>query len=219
MVDRQLHISLREAKRRLVEMGSNVEKAIHQAVQSLVMQNVQLAEWIIKEDEKIDQLEKQIDELVVQLIATQQPVAKDLRKLIAMMKISTDLERMGDLAVNIAYVTIECHNKEIKLNQEWTEIKRMAEISQQMVRDVVQSYLDNDIMLAELLAKLDDRVDQLYDQSLEQLIQHMNDHPSNGEEIIHLSFAIRFLERIADHATNIAENIYFIETGDQTDLN
>lgn len=219
MVDRQLHVSLREAKRRLVEMGSYVEKAIYQAVQSLVMQNVQLAEWVIEEDERIDQLEGQIDELVVQLIATQQPVAKDLRKLIAMMKIATDLERMADLAVNVAHVTIECEQKEIKLNQEWTEIMKMAQISEQMVRDAIQSYLESDLLLAQSLAKLDDQVDRRYHQTLERLIQHLNHHPNHAEMVIHLSLAIRFLERIADHATNIAESIHFIETGGRTDLN
>lgn len=218
-MDRQLHTSIRQAKQRLVEMGVLVEKAIHQAVHSLVNQHLTLAKWVIQEDEKINCLEDQLDELIVQLIATQQPVAKDLRKLIAIMKISSNLERMGDLAVNVAHITIDFDNKGIKLDKEWVEIMEMAKITQQMVREAIQSYLDSDILLAASLAQLDDQVDQLHLQSVEQLIQHVNTQPNQVEMVIHLSLAARFLERIADHATNIAESIHFIETGNRTDLN
>lgn len=219
MVDRQLHISIREAKRSLVKMGSYVEKAIEQAVQSLTKQNQPLAEWVIQEDQKIDQLEDHIDDLVTKLIATQQPVAKDLRKLIAIMKIASDLERMADLAVNVAHVTIEFANKKLKPRKELAEISEMAQITQQMVRDVIQSYLDKDLELASLLAELDDQVDKLYDQIFQEVTSSLNESNQDAELYLHITLVARYLERIADHATNIAESIHYIETGDQADLN
>lgn len=219
MVDRQLHVSIRETKRLLVEMGSYVEKAIQQAVQSLAMQNVPLAEWVIQEDQKIDELEDSIARSVTQLVATQQPVAKDLRKLIAVMRIASDLERMADLAVNIANVTIDFERKQLSLFKELEDITKMAKITEQMVRDVIQSYLDGDLELATNLAELDDQVDRLYQQVFDEITQFLKDHHEHAETILHLALVARYLERIADHATNIAENIHFIETGDQTNLN
>lgn len=219
MNDRALHVSIRETKRSLVKMGSDVEKAIQQAVQSFVMQNVPLAEWVIQEDQTIDELEDSIARSVTQLVATQQPVAKDLRKLIAAMRIASDLERMADLAVNIATVTIEFERKSLSLLKPFEEIQTMAEWTQQMVRDVIQSYLDGDLELATHLAELDDQVDQLYQHVFEELIQFLKENYEHAETILHLSLVIRYLERIADHATNIAEHIHFIETGDPADLN
>lgn len=219
MVDRQLHLSIREAKRSLVKMASYVEKSIQQAVQSLAKQNATLAEWVIEEDQKIDQLADQIDDLVTKLIATQQPVAKDLRKLIAMMKMATDLERMADLASNIARVTIDFEQKKLKLYKELTEISKMAQITQQMVRDAIQSYLDGDLELASQLAELDDQVDRHHNSVFKEITQFLKENNEYAEVILHLALVNRYLERIADHATNIGESIHFIETGDQTDLN
>lgn len=211
--------SLQDVKKLLLEMGSRVEVAIDKAVKSLAALNVPMAQMVCSEDKKIDELEEQIDDAVAKLIATQQPVAKDLRLLIAALKIASDMERMADLAVNIAQVTIELKENNQGLFKKLEDIPRMAKITQKMVHDGINSYIDGNIELAKSLAKTDDQVDQLYFAIIKELTDYLPGSNENAEVALKLCFVARYLERIADHATNIAESIVYIETGKQADLN
>ncbi|WP_028777529.1 phosphate signaling complex protein PhoU [Shimazuella kribbensis] len=210
---------LNDVKKLLLEMGERVEVAINQAVTSLATQNAPLAEIVIKDDQKIDEMEVQIDDMVTKLIATQQPVANDLRNLIAAIKIASDLERMADLAVNIAKVTVELKKNNQELFKELENIQQMAEITQQMVHDGINSYINRNTELAKSLAKMDDQVDKIYETIIRKMGNYLPQANSNAEVALKLCFVARYLERIADHTTNIAESIVYIATGKQTDLN
>jgi phosphate transport system protein len=210
---------LNDVKTLLLVMGNRVEVAIDKAVTSLATENVPLAEVVIKDDQKIDEIEVQIDDMVMKLIATQQPVANDLRNLIATIKIASDLERMADLAVNIAKVTVEFKKNNHQLFNELKNIQEMAKITQQMVHDGMNSYIDSNIEMAKSLAKMDDQVDKIYEDIIRKLGNHLPHNNANVEVALKLCFVARYLERIADHTTNIAESIVYIVTGKQTDLN
>jgi len=214
---RQFDQSLRDVQNLLLEMGSKLEVAIDKAVKSLATKNAQMAQQVVKDDSEIDRLELKIDDVVSKLIATQQPVAKDLRKLIGGLKIASDMERMADLAVNIAKVTIELEENNLKLVKELEDIPKMAKLTQKMVHDGINSYIDGNIELAKMVAQTDDQVDKLYDKIIRDLKDFFGE--DEFEVSLKLCFVARYLERIADHATNIAESIVYIETGRQADLN
>lgn len=218
---RKFDDALREVKDLLLGLGRLVEVSLARAVRSLENQDLELAEKVVKDDKAINRLNSQIDDVVTKLIATQQPVAKDLRILIAAMKISSDLERMGDLAVNIAQVTIQLETIEKhSIDQDALQgIVKMASITQLMVNDGINSYIDGNIELATTLAQQDDQVDELYHFVIKNLISNVSNHPDQIEMVLKLSFVARYIERIADHTTNIAESIVYIETGEQSDLN
>ncbi|AUS08241.1 phosphate transport system regulatory protein PhoU [Laceyella sacchari] len=215
---RQFDQSLKEVKRVLLTMGEKLEIAVDKAVRSLAMQNDILAKQVVLDDKEMDRLETVIDDTVAKLIATQQPVAKDLRLLIAAIKIASDMERMADLAVNIAQVTIEMKESNLVLFKELIDIPKMAQITQKMVNDGINSYIDGNTDLAKQLAKTDNQVDQMYYDLLKELSFYMQEK-QHVEVAIKLCFVARYLERIADHATNIAESVVYIETGKQVDLN
>lgn len=211
--------SLREVKDLLLALGRLVEISLSHAVKSLETSNIAMAQKVVNDDKAINRLNSQIDDLVTKLIATQQPVAKDLRKLIAAMKISADLERMADLAVNIAKITLQLEGINIEFVTQMQEIVRMAEITQEMVNDGINSYIDGNVELSHKLAETDDQVDQLYTEVTRQMINLASTYPEQVEVVLKLSFVARYIERIADHTTNIAESIIYIETGEQSDLN
>lgn len=210
--------SLKEVKRLLLTMGERLEIAIDKAVRSLATLNDVLARQVVLEDKEINRLETMVDDTVAKLIATQQPVAKDLRLLIAAIKIASDMERMADLAVNIAQVTIQMKENGLPLFKELIDIPQMAKITQKMVNDGINSYIDGNTELAKQLAEMDDQVDQIYYRLLQELSAYMQ-KSQHVEVAMKLSFVARYLERIADHATNIAESIIYIETGNHVDLN
>jgi phosphate transport system protein len=216
---RQFDQSLEAVKKLLLDMGAKVEIAIDKAVRSLAQQNVKLAEQVIQDDLIIDELEAEVDDTVAKLIATQQPVAKDLRKLIAAMKIASDMERMADLAVNIAQVTVEFEQNNLRLFKELEDIPEMARLTQKMVHDGINSYIDGNVELAKSLSKADDAVDQLYVSIVRELTGYLPKGDQQAEVALQLCFVSRYLERIADHTTNIAESIVYIETGKRADLN
>lgn len=218
-MSRQFEQALEDVKNLLLEMGTRVEIAIDKAVKSLATQNAAMAQAVIADDPKINDLEMQIDDAVTRLIVTQQPVAKDLRKLIAAMKIASDMERMADLAADIAEVTIEFEQNNQKLFKELVDIPKMAEITQQMVHHGINSYIDGNVELAKQMAKMDDQVDEKYDTVTRELVSYFTKSHDEAEVALKLCFVARYLERIADHTTNIAESIIYIETGTRTDLN
>jgi len=199
---------LSRLKEELLKMAGLAEKAISNAVEALVKRNTALAEQTIAEDEKINQMEIHIDDRCLKLLALHQPMAADLRFITSAMRINTELERIGDQAVNIA-------ERVISLNQEpqlkpYIDIPRMAEITQSMVKDVLDAFVDGDANLARSVCERDDQVDGLNDQVFRELLTYMMSDAKTIPRAVHLIIVSRCLERIADHATNIAEGVIFM---------
>ncbi len=219
MVTRQLDRSLGKLKKKLLKMGEQVEISINKSIKSFVKRDVLLAKEIIELDYQIDELKVEIDDFVTKLIATRQPVATDLRKLIAGMNIASDLERMADLAVDIAEEVVDSEEFNHPQIINMTLIIQMAQMTQQMVNDGINCYIDNNMDLARMLARRDDHVDNMY----EKVVREMSDYMPSKNQYANMArkvcFVARFLERIADHVINIAESIVYIETGKRIALN
>ncbi len=209
--------ALEELEKNILKMGSLVEEQIRDGVNSLVRQDLTLAQKVIHMDDRIDKLQLEIEESILKLIATQQPMAKDLRRIVAGFKIITDLERMGDNAVDIAKITIRIGEE--PLIKPLIDIPRMAEITQDMVRISLDAYINEDVNLAESLAAKDDIVDGLHSQIIRELLTYMLEDPRKIRQGTYLMFISRYLERIADHATNLGENIIYMVTAERKDLN
>jgi phosphate transport system protein len=199
---------LEELKESLLRMATLVEEAINNAVQSLVKRDSELTQKTFEAEDRINAMDIAIDSKCLKLLALRQPMAVDLRFITSTMKIVTDLERMGDQAINIA-------ERAISLNQEpqlkpYIDIPRMAEIAQSMVKDVLDAFVNDDSKLARSVCERDDLVDGLNDQVFRELLTYMISDPRTITRAVHLMIVCRCLERIADHATNIAEDVIFM---------
>jgi phosphate transport system protein len=202
---------LTDLKVKILKMGSLVEEAIGQAIQALVERDSDLARKVIASDARINTFDVEIDEECIRLIALRQPTARDLRFVTTAMKITTDLERMGDYAVDIGERVLEL-NEEPQLKP-YIDLPRMAEISQGMVRDVLQAFLDRDAQLAYEVINRDDEVDQLTVQIFNELLFFMKKDSTTTSRAIKISYISKYLERVADHATNIAEMVVYMTEG------
>jgi len=202
---------LRALKERVLKLGSMVETAIHDSVRSLVERDSDLAREVIRKDHLINALDVEIDEECTRLIALRQPKARDLRFITTAMKITTDLERIGDLAENIAERAIEL-NEEPQLKP-YIDIPRMAEIAQEMVRDSLDSFVEGCTKTPYEIIKRDDEVDNLNVQVFNELLFYMIQDPNTISRATRISYVSKYLERIADHATNIAEMIVYMCEG------
>lgn len=211
MARRSFDEELKGLKEDMLKMGSYVEEAIHKAVKSLAEQDLDLADEVNKEDERIDDFETKIEEKCIRLIALQQPVAKDLRTIGMITKIITDLERIGDNACNIARITEKIGDE--KLIKPLIDIPRMAELARKMVHQSLDAFVNVDADLARETAKTDEEVDILNDQIFRELLTIMMGNPKTINQSTYLLFVGRYLERIADHATNICERIIYMTTG------
>ena len=183
-------------------------KRINTAVQSLVKRDSDLAKKTLEGEDRINRMEIDIEDRCLKLLALRQPMAADLRFITSAMKIITDLERMGDQAVNIA-------ERAMFLNQEpqlkpYIDIPQIAEITQSMVKDVLDAFVNRDSRLARSVCERDDMVDGLNDQVFRELLTYMMSDPKTITRAVHLVIVCRCLERIADHATNIAEDVIFM---------
>lgn len=208
---------LKVLKEKLLEMGALTESALKDAVVALKTQDISLAEKVIEGDRWINQKETEIEELVVKIIASQQPVASDLRKVMSALKITTSVERIGDFAVDIAKATKRIGREE--LIKPLQDIPRMAELTQHMIHEGLKAYIEENAELAQEVAAMDDDVDYMYASIVKELLQKMIDHPGKLEQVMLLSFVARYIERIADHTTNIAEAILYSVKGKRVDLN
>jgi phosphate transport system protein len=199
---------LQALKNRLLNMGALVEERVHGAIQALMERNLDAAEAIAHGDEEVNALQIEIDDRCLKLLALQQPMASDLRLITAAMKINADLERIGDQAVNIAENAAQllAHPPLKPL----LDLPRMAEIAQQMTRDSLDAFVRRDSALARKVLERDDEVDQLKDQNFRVLLTYMMADPGTIERALALILVSRNLERIADHATNIAEDVIFL---------
>lgn len=201
----------------LIDMGTFVENALVESMEALKSVDVARAKKVIEKDPTLNQMEEKITEIGSKLIATQQPVAKDLRRILSAFKIASDLERMGDLAVDIAKVVLRLEGQE--LIKPLIDLPRMAEIVQLMTYESIQSFIQENVDLAYKMAKDDDQVDALYGQITRELYSLMMENPRNITQSSLLSFVGRYLERFGDHATNIGESVVYLVTGNRPDLN
>ena len=201
----------------LLRLGGKVEESMARAVQSLVKQDQDLAQKVIDGDQIVDDMQRAIEVQCLRLIATQQPTAKDLRRIAAALKIAIDLERMADHAVDIARTALRIGDE--PLIKPLIDIPRMAELVQAMVRNALNCYAQEDVELANQLAQDDDLVDHLHNQVFLELLMLMMEDPRTIKQGIQLIFVSRYLERIADHATNIGEEAIYQGTGERQELN
>ncbi|MBQ7344820.1 MAG: phosphate signaling complex protein PhoU [Oscillospiraceae bacterium] len=204
---------LNDLHRKLIEMGSACETAIDLAVKALLEGDRSIAHEAAAHDQQIDHMERQIEAICLKMLLQQQPVARDLRQISAAMKIITDMERIGDQAEDIGEIVPFLKGR---TGLECQDIRLMAETAQQMVRFAVDAYVDQDMALVKKVITMDDIVDDAFDRTKETLIRMITDNREDGEYALDLLMIAKYLERIGDHATNIAEWVEFSITGTHT---
>lgn len=201
----------------MIHIGTLVENAIKNSVDSLVNRDLEMARKIIENDDEIDELERVIEVKCMTLIARQQPLAKDLRTIATALKMITDLERMADHACDIAKITLRLEGQ--PFIKPLVDIPEMARLTKQMVSDALDAYVREDIKLAEKVGQDDNNVDSLYKQIFDDLVKLMANDESKVNQSTYLLLIANYLERIGDHATNIAERVIYLVTGKMEDLN
>ncbi len=211
MIKSSMHEALARLFGRLLELEGLVEQVLGRAVDALKARDERLAEEVIRSDETIDDLAEQIEQHAVQMIALHQPVGSDLRRIIGTIHIVIDLERIADLAVNIAEVVPELARR--PLLKPLIDIPHMAKISQQMLHDGLDALRDDDLELAREVCLRDNDIDALYLQIFRELVVFITEDPSTTSRAVPLLFVARHLERVGDHATNIAEVVFYHKTG------
>lgn len=202
---------LKTLKEKLMRMSGLVEESIALAVKGLKDRKEKLAKEVLKREEIVNLLDIEIDELCLKLLARRQPMAIDLRLITSAMKITSELERIGDQAVNIAERSLEL--LKLPLLKPLIDIPRMADLAQGMVKDSINAFVNRDGALAREVCKRDDQVDMLNDQIFRELLTYMMQDPTTIKIAVDLVLVGRHLERIADHATNIGEDVYYLVKG------
>lgn len=197
-------------KESIGEMGRLASEALIRAMEAVVKQNAELAARVIESDDILDEMEVDIESRCLSLIARQQPLAGDLRVIATGMKIATDLERIGDAAVDIARIALRIGDA--PLIKPLVDLPRMAQMAESMLNDSLQAYRTRDIALADKVCRADDAVDDLYSQIFRELLTYMMERPQTISQATDLIFAARHLERVADHATNIGEWVVYLAT-------
>src|SRR5712672_4308691 len=210
-MERHFEKDLNELKERLLWMGSLAERAVHQSVHAVLESDEQLAKRVLEEEPAINELQMEIDDRVVQLLALHQLMAADLRFVLAISRINNDLERIGDQAVNIAQSSQRIlRHPRVK---PYVDLPRMGELAEKMMRDILDSLVRRDVELARSVLSRDDQVDQLRDQIFRELLSYMMGDSSVVFPAFELILVAKNLERIADHATNIAEDVIYMVAG------
>lgn len=210
-------MELNQLHNELLRMGSIVEKQINQCIKALAEQDVKLAEEVIKNDDMVDKLMRDIEDKSIKLIAMQQPIATDLRFIFTCINIVTDLERMADHAVDIAKIAIRL--KDQAYIKELIDIPKMGNIVGDMIKEALDAYVERDLDKAYEIAKRDDIIDKIYKNVFSEMFTVMAQDTSKIEQGAQFLFVCKFLERVADHVTNICEWTIYIVTGEQVDLN
>ena len=209
--DKRYEEELKKLREEILYMGGLVEDQIQKSIKSLVDRESKLAEVIIERDHEVNRLDVGIDELCIRLLALHQPAGRDLRFITTGLKITTDLERIGDMAVNICERALEL-NQEPQLKP-YIDIPRMAQIAQRMIQQSLDAFVREDTDLALRVCKDDSEVDQLNTQIFREIITFMIENPQTISRATKISSVSKYLERIADHATNIAEMVVFMVKG------
>lgn len=206
---------IEEINQKLIDMSEKVISAIEESVDALVDQDLKKAKLIKKEDKIINDIRWEIEDDCINLIATQQPVASDLRELIALLTINTELERIGDYAAGIAKITLmigdEKHVKPL------IDVPRMREIAVDMVENSMKAYVNHNEKSARMIHSQDDDIDDLYNQVYRELLSFMIENPDNISQCTHLLWASHNLERIGDRVTNICERIIYLVSGEMAE--
>jgi len=202
--------TIKGIENQMLEMALKSEESIEKAMDSLINRNLTLAEQVVEDDIVINNMEIQIEMAVVKLLTLENPVARDFRRVSSVFKIITDLERIGDLAVNIAKISIEIGDE--AFIKPLIDLPRMYEIVREMLSRSLKAFVENDVALATEVAEKDDVVDDLHLMINEELLQMIADDSKIMDQAMKLMFISRYLERIADHVTNICERIIYIET-------
>lgn len=213
MMRKSFHESLRDLKNDMLKMSSMVEDSINKSVHALKDGDLGLAQQVKDEDDKIDDMEIILEEKCTKLIALQQPVAKDLRMIIVISKLVTDLERIGDHASNIANMVLEIGGQ--PLIKPLIDIPRMTELVTRRLRESIDSFVNMDIVLAKKVALEDEEIDVIDEQILRELLTFMMEDPRTIKQATSLMFISRFLERIGDHSTNICERVVYMISGER----
>jgi phosphate transport system protein len=208
---------LDELNQEILKMGGIIEEQIYDAVKSLTSKDLVLAEKVIHRDDRVDELQQIIEDKSVRLVIRQQPIAKDLRTIFAGIKLVTDLERISDIAVNIARIAKRIIKEEYV--KPLIDIPRMAKIAQKIVRVALDSYVKRDVGMAESLVEMEEEIDRLYSQVFEELLVIMEEKPRTIFQAAQLIMVARQLERIGDHSTNIGEMVVYLVTGKRIKLN
>lgn len=209
--DRRYEEELKSLRDRIIQMGGLVEDQIDRSIKALVDREAALAESVIERDAEVNQMDADIDELCVRLIALHQPAGKDLRFVTTALKITTDLERIGDISVNISERSLELI-REAPLKP-YIDIPRMAEISRRMISESLNAFVHEDTSLALKVCQDDQEIDDLNEQIFRETISYMITDPRTINRVMKITFVSKYLERIADHATNIAEMVIFLVKG------
>jgi phosphate transport system protein len=210
-MERHFEKDLEEVKERLLWMGSLAERAVHQSVQAVLDSEKDLAQRVIEEENAINEMQIEMDERVMKLLALQQPAAGDLRFILAVARINNDLERIGDQAVNIAQAALRIlRHPRVK---PYVDLPRMSELAEEMVRDSLNAVVRKDVELARSVLMRDDLVDALRNQIFRELLTYMMENSAVVFPAFELILVAKNLERIADHATNIAEDVIYMVAG------
>ena len=217
MIRESFENNMLELQNKMGEMVEETVAAMEKAFSALETQDMTIALAVIEEDATIDALENEINQMATWLIAKQQPVSRDLRRILSMMKMSTGIERIADFAVNVSKATIKIGKTDSLLPL--TSLVQMKDISIEMLKKALKSFVEEDIVLAKEVADLDEHVDEKNYQNYKALIGLIQQQPGQAEEIVQLLFINRYLERTADHITNMAESTAYFIKGQLFELN
>ncbi|TKI68841.1 phosphate signaling complex protein PhoU [Lysinibacillus mangiferihumi] len=208
---------LKEVQEQFVEIATNSINALKMSFEALLEQDLEKSLKIIEDDLYINRLEEEINDRVILMIAKQQPVATDLRRLMVLVKAASDMERVGDYAVNIAKETIRLGKEPLIFPT--TNLQSMCNKTVEMLESIITAFREEDTVRAKEIAELDDYVDDLYGATVTLLLRAGAESPSHISQFTHLTFVCRHLERSADHATNIAEHLFYLIKGKHYELN
>ncbi len=205
---------LQALSRSIAEMGGRAEQIVERSIGALLRSDMALAHEVIEADKKVDALHRQIEEDAIVLIARRQPMAQDLRETIAAIRIANDLERIGDLGKNIAKRAVviqrETFSKKLRVG-----VEHISELALRQVKNVLDAYATRDVEKAREVCTQDEEIDAVYTSLFRELLTYMMEDPRNITMCTHLLFCAKNIERIGDHATNIAETVYYLITGEQ----
>ncbi|MBM7555464.1 phosphate signaling complex protein PhoU [Halanaerobacter jeridensis] len=204
---------LEDLNQDLLKLGSMVEERIHKAITALKNKNDELAQQVVENDDEIDDYQMEIEQECINLTALQQPVAKDLRRINMVSKMATDLERIADLAQNIAEIALELSASDYV--KPLVDLPKMGEIAQEMIHDALDAFVNSNADKAKEVAQRDSKINDLDEQILRELLTYMVEDPKTVQQSNDLIFVSRYLERIGDHVTNICEDIVYIITAER----
>lgn len=217
MTRNSFDLKLQQLHEDLMAMGETVAKQIEESINALKEQDETLADKVIEDDDIIDKFEEEIEDKCIKLMATENPLAGDLRRIFITTKIITDLERMGDHAVDIAKIAKKLIGE--SYIKDLIDIPKMAKIVEVMIKDSLEVYITRDVDRAYKVSKMDDEVDKLYKSIFAELLIIMGNNPATINQASQFLFVCKFLERMADHTTNICEWTVYLESGEKLKLN